>query len=59
MTFRLPPEMRAECVHVVGEFNAWSSVGHPMLRDHEGMVAEVELERGRHCRFRYLLDGER
>jgi 1,4-alpha-glucan branching enzyme len=55
----LPPEMRAECVHVVGEFNAWSSVGHPMLRDHEGMVAEVELERGRHCRFRYLLDGER
>ena len=59
VTFRLPTEVRAECVHVVGEFNAWSSLAHPMIRDAEGLVAEVELEGGRRYRFRYLLDGER
>lgn len=50
--------MWAERVHVVGEFNAWSRVAHPMIRDPDGLVAEVELEGGRRYRFRYLLDGE-
>jgi 1,4-alpha-glucan branching enzyme len=58
VTFRLPTEVRAERVHVVGEFNAWSRVAHPMIRDPEGLV-EVELEGGRRHRFRYLLDGVR
>jgi 1,4-alpha-glucan branching enzyme len=59
VTFRLPPEVKAESVHVVGEFNCWSSVAHPMTRDAEGLVAEVELDGGRRYRFRYLLDGDR
>jgi len=58
VTFRLPPDVRAERVHVVGEFNAWSRVAHPMIKGSEGLVAEVELEGGRRHRFRYLLDGE-
>ena len=59
VTFRLPPEVKAERVHIVGEFNAWSSDTHPMIRDGEGLIAEVELDVGRRYRFRYLLDGER
>jgi 1,4-alpha-glucan branching enzyme len=59
VTFRLPPGVRAESVHVVGEFNAWSRVAHPMIRDADGLVAEVELDGGRRYRFRYLLDAAR
>jgi 1,4-alpha-glucan branching enzyme len=58
VTFRLPTAVRAERVDVVGEFNAWSHVAHLMIRNAEGLVAEVELEGGRRYRFRYLLDGE-
>jgi 1,4-alpha-glucan branching enzyme len=59
VTFRLPRAVKAESVHVVGDFNAWSSVAHPMTRDAEGLVTAVELDGGRRYRFRYLLDGER
>ena len=59
VTFWLPPEVKAERLHVVGDFNAWSTVAHPMVRDADGLVTEVELEAGRRYRFRYLLDGDR
>jgi hypothetical protein len=59
VVFRLPPEVKAESVHVVGDFNAWSSIAHPMTRDAGGLVTEIELDDGRRYRFRYLLDGER
>jgi 1,4-alpha-glucan branching enzyme len=53
------PVVKAERVHVVGDFNAWSTVAHPMFRDADGLVTEVEIEAGRRYRFRYLLDGDR
>lgn len=43
----------------VGNFNAWSTVAHPMTRDANGLVTEMELLAGRRYRFRYLLDGDR
>ena len=59
VTFRVPDEMRARTVHVVGEFNDWSEDAHLMRRDNEAFSAVIPLMPGRTYRFRYLLDGER
>jgi hypothetical protein len=58
-TFRLPTQVRATTVHVVGEFNDWSKSAHPMDTDDQGFIARVPLQPGRRYRFRYLIDGER
>ena len=45
-------------VHVVGEFNNWSTTATPMKRSRNGIFkATVDLPPGRHYQFRYLLDG--
>ena len=59
VTFRLPkaaaPE--AKTVHIVGEFNNWSTVGTPMQRLKSGeFKAVVALAPGRDYQFRYLID---
>ncbi len=59
ITFRLPPMDGVESVHVVGEFNDWSTSACPMERDDEGWSTQISLIPGRAYRFRYLLDGER
>ena len=58
-TFRLPHDVAARSVCVVGEFNDWSQSASPMDRDDEWFVAQIPLRTGRAYRFRYLLDGER
>jgi hypothetical protein len=58
-TFRLPIAVKAQSVHVVGDFNDWSTTSHPMETDDQGFIARVPLEAGRRYRFRYLLDDER
>jgi 1,4-alpha-glucan branching enzyme len=57
--FRLPHEVLADEVCVVGEFNDWSTTANPMERDGNEFVARIELAPGRSYRFRYLLDGQR
>ena len=59
VTFRLPAEVQATTVSVVGEFNDWAADVHRMRRDDEGFTAVIPLAPGRVYRFRYLLDGER
>ena len=59
VTFRVPVEVRARTVSVVGEFNGWSEHAHPMRRDNDTFCAVIPLTPGRSYRFRYLLDGER
>ena len=59
VTFRLPktaaPE--AKTVHIVGEFNDWSTVKTPMKRLKSGeFKAVVALAPGREYQFRYLID---
>ena len=58
-TFRLSPAAKATMVHVVGDFNGWSTTATPMGVDPQGFVAEVPLVPGRSYRFRYLLDSTR
>ena len=59
VTFRLPraaaPE--AKTVHIVGEFNDWSTVRTPMKRLKSGEFKVVmDLPPGRDYQFRYLID---
>jgi 1,4-alpha-glucan branching enzyme len=58
-TFRLPAQIQAGRVHLVGEFNGWSCEATPMRRDATGFVADVTLRAGRSYRYRFLIDGVR
>jgi 1,4-alpha-glucan branching enzyme len=61
VTFRLPAEAApdAKTVHLVGEFNGWSTKKCPMTRLKDGAFKiALDLETGRAYRFRYLIDGK-
>jgi hypothetical protein len=57
--FELPATVGATSVWLVGDFNGWSHRATPMRREGDQFVVEVELERGRSHRYRYLLDDGR
>jgi 1,4-alpha-glucan branching enzyme len=59
VTFRLPADVGATAVSVVGEFNGWSPDAHRMRREDDAFTAGIPLVPGRAYRFRYRLDGER
>ena len=59
VTFRLPKAAAPEAatVHIVGEFNNWSTVETPMQRLKSGdLQAVMNLAPGRSYQFRYLID---
>lgn len=59
VTFRLPKAAApdAATVHIVGEFNNWSTVATPMQRLKSGdFKAIVSLAPSRSYQFRYLID---
>lgn len=59
VTFRLPKAAapQAKTVHIVGEFNDWSTVRTPMQRLKSGeFKAVVDLSPGCDYQFRYLID---
>lgn len=59
VTFRLSPEEvpDAEHVHIVGEFNNWSTRQTPMKKLKNGaFTLTLDLETGRDYQFRYLVD---
>ena len=64
VTFELPkaevPEgIKAQSVHLVGEFNDWDTAATPMTRRKGGAFrVTLELEPGREYQFRYLVNGE-
>ncbi len=57
VTFRLPVEVGAQVVHVVGDFNEWSRDATPLERDGDRFSVTLELRAGSTYQFRYLLDG--
>lgn len=59
VTFRVPRQasMGAKSVSIVGDFNNWSIMDHPMKRLKNGdFSATIDLEAGREYQFRYLMD---
>lgn len=62
VTFRLPKAAvaKAKTVHIVGEFNRWSTVETPMKRLKSGeFKAVLDLPPGQAYQFRYLVDQTR
>ncbi len=56
VTFALPDDARP--VSVVGDFNDWDPLAHPLKKRWNGTRSvSVELEAGRPYPFRYLADG--
>jgi 1,4-alpha-glucan branching enzyme len=57
VTFYLPAAVKAETVHLVGDFNNWDEHSTPMkkLKDDRFTVL-LELDAGREYQFRYLID---
>lgn len=57
VTFSLPATIWAESIHLVGDFNNWSTVNTPLkLGEHDWSVS-LELKVGNIYRYRYLIDG--
>ncbi|MEW5735207.1 MAG: isoamylase early set domain-containing protein [Thermodesulfobacteriota bacterium] len=62
VTFSLPKEAAegAKSVHLVGEFNDWSTAGTPMKKSRNGdFSVTLELASGREYQYRYLVDETR
>jgi hypothetical protein len=56
VVFRLQVHPDVRDVVLVGDFNGWSQISHPMRRDGADFVVTMPLERGRRYRYRYLVD---
>ncbi|HEX7586772.1 MAG TPA: isoamylase early set domain-containing protein [Anaerolineae bacterium] len=57
VTFKLPKEIEARTVNLVGEFNKWDKRATPMKRQKDGSFSvTLDLPAGQEFRFRYLLD---
>ena len=60
VTFKVPAELAAERVAVLGEFNSWDAESHPLTPRKDGSHSlTISLEAGQDYRFRYLLDSDR
>ena len=59
VTFILPTGTWADTIYLVGDFNEWDRLSHPLQRSREGTwTLTIDLEVGRCYQFRYLRDGE-
>ncbi len=57
VTFALPTSDCDQPVSVVGDFNGWDPLAHPLKKRSNGTRSvSVELEAGRRYRFKYLTD---
>ena len=58
VTFTLPLSETPEPVSVLGDFNDWDPLAHPLKKRSNGTrSATVELEPGNRYSFKYLSDG--
>ena len=58
ITFEIPGSVWANQIHLVGDLNDWDAESLPFrYNGRDDWQVEVELERGRQVRFRYLIDG--
>lgn len=58
VTFKVPAEIDADSIAVLGEWNAWDAESDPLVRRKDGSFSTtISLEAGREYRFRYLIDA--
>jgi 1,4-alpha-glucan branching enzyme len=59
VTFEIPGTVWADRINLVGDFNDWDRENLPFRHNREdNWSVEVELDRGREYRFRYLINGD-
>lgn len=56
--FRLPAQIWADKVHVVGDFNHWSTRALPMRLGEQYWEARLVLPAGGCYHYAYLIDGQ-
>lgn len=60
VTFKLPAEIEAETVALLGDFNEWDAESNLLTARKDGSHSTtISLEAGQDYRFRYLLDSDR
>jgi 1,4-alpha-glucan branching enzyme len=58
VTFTLPPQIKANSVMLMGDFNNWDKGALPMKQVKDGAwKVEVRLEAGREYQYRYFVNG--
>ncbi len=57
IVFRLPTSIWADTVHLVGDFNGWSTSATPMRCSEQYWEVTVVLTTGSTYAYAYLLDG--
>ncbi|NTW01919.1 MAG: glycoside hydrolase family 13 [Oscillochloris sp.] len=55
--FRLPTQIWADSVHLVGDFNRWNTSATPMRRGEQYWEARLTLHAGKRYFYAYLIDG--
>lgn len=57
VVFRLPAQIWAEHINLVGDFNGWSTSANPMRLGEQYWEARLSLPAGRRYYYAYLIDG--
>lgn len=57
VTFSMPAGIWAETIHLVGDFNNWSSTSTPLRLGDDGWSVSLELDVGNSYQYRYLING--
>lgn len=56
--FYSPAQIKAETVHLVGDFNNWDEAITPMKKAKDGRFSvTMQLDLGKEYQFRYLVNG--
>lgn len=57
VTFSMPAAIWADTIHLVGDFNDWSSTATPLRLSDDCWSVSLELPAGRSYQYRYLING--
>lgn len=57
VTFSMPAAIWADTIHLVGDFNNWSSTSTPLRLSDNCWSVTLELEAGYSYQYRYLING--
>ncbi|MFN8372830.1 MAG: isoamylase early set domain-containing protein [Anaerolineae bacterium] len=56
--FYSPAQIKAETVHLVGDFNNWDEAKTPMKKGKDGRFSvTMQLDKGKDYQFRYLVNS--
>jgi 1,4-alpha-glucan branching enzyme len=57
VTFSLPATIWADTIHLVGDFNHWSTSATPLKLDEVAWSVSIDLDIGQSYQYRYLINN--